>query len=145
MTAQTTALTQVHVSAALPATYDGAGYAALTWSKVGEVDEIPTFGPKGTVNTFIPVDTAIVQKAVGSVDYGSPVFSFARNSSDAGQVILSAAMANKTAISVRITRPSGQKDYFSGIVSSDERIHGGVNGFFMGTSQVDATTAVVTV
>lgn len=144
MTAQTTALTQVHVSAALPATYDSAGYAALTWSKVADIDDIPEFGPEGTVNTFTPVDTAVVQKAVGSVDYGSPVFSFARNSADAGQAILSAAMANKTSVSVRIMRPSGQKDYFSGIVSTDKRIHGGVNGFFMGSSRVDATTPIVT-
>lgn len=145
MTALSVAGTTVHASASLPATYDAAGYAALAWTQVTDVSDVPEFGPSASVNTFNPIDTRITQKSTGSIDYGSMGLGFAHVSGDAGQGILSTAFANNTGISIKITRPDTKKDYFTGIVSSFTRNHSGVNSFFVGTAKIEINKPIVTV
>ena len=145
MTALSSAGSTLHVASALPATYDATGYAALTWVLVTDVSDIPEFGPSASVNEFKPIDTRIVQKAAGSINYGSVGFGFAHNTGDAGQGILGSNMGVNTGISFKVTRPDGGKDYFTGIVSSFTRNHSGVDSFFLGTAKVEINSPIVTV
>lgn len=145
MTALSSAGTTLAVSASLPATYDAAGYNALSWTLVTDVTDIPEFGPSTSVNTFNPIDNRVTQKSTGSIDYGSVAFGFGHVVGDAGQGILSAAMGNNTGISFRVTRPNGAKDYFTGIVSSFTRNHSGVNSFFVGVAKAEINKPIVTV
>ena len=44
MTIESVAGTTLKISASTPATYDGTGYAALTYTTVGEVTDLGEFG-----------------------------------------------------------------------------------------------------
>jgi len=109
------------VSAATPATFDASGYAALTWTEVGEASEVPEFGAAYSAVTFTPLKTGIVNKFHGELNYGSITIPLGYDSSDAGQIILLAALASKDEISFRETRSDGTIRYIMGKVMSFPR------------------------
>jgi hypothetical protein len=109
------------VSAATPATFDASGYAALTWTEVGEASEVPEFGAAYSAVTFTPLKTGIVNKFHGELNYGSITIPLGYDSSDAGQAILLAALASKDEISFRETRSDGTIRYIMGKVMSFPR------------------------
>ena len=109
------------VSAATPATFDASGYAALTWTEVGEASEVPEFGAAYSAVTFTPLKTGIVNKFHGELNYGSITIPLGYDSTDAGQIILLAALASKDEISFRETRSDGTIRYIMGKVMSFPR------------------------
>jgi len=106
------------VSAATPATFSSAGYAALTWIEVGEASEVPEFGATCSAVTFTPIETGIVNKFHGERNYGSITIPLAYDYADAGQNILRAALASEDEISFRETRTDGTVRYIMGKVMS---------------------------
>ena len=106
------------VSAATPATFDADGYAALTWTEVGEASEIPEFGAAYSAVTFTSLKTGIEDKFHGALNYGSITIPLGYDSADAGQIILLAALASKDEISFRETRSDGTVRYIMGKVMS---------------------------
>jgi len=106
------------VSAATPATFSSAGYAALTWTEVGETSELPEFGATCSAVTFTPIETGIVNKFHGERNYGSITIPLAYDYADAGQNILRAALASEDEISFRETRTDGTVRYMMGKVMS---------------------------
>lgn len=111
----------VSVSAPAPATFDATGYAALTWTEVGEVTEIPEHGPEHSEVTHTPLKTGIVDKYHGELNYGSISLPMALDVADAGQTILRSALASKDAISFRLTYSDGSVEYTTGKVFSFKR------------------------
>ena len=109
------------VSAATPATFDADGYVALSWTEVGGVSEIPEFGATYSAVTFTPLQTGIVDKFHGELNYGSITIPLGYDSADAGQIILRAALASKDEISFRETRSDGTVRYIMGKVMSFPR------------------------
>jgi hypothetical protein len=109
------------VSAATPATFDAAGYVALSWTEVGEATEIPENGPVHAVVTFTPLKTGIDNKFHGALNYGSITVPLGYDSADAGQSILLAALTSKDEISFRETRSDGSIRYKMGKVMSFPR------------------------
>ena len=109
------------VSAATPATFDASGYAALTFTDVGEASEVPEFGAAYSAVTFTPLKTGIVNKFHGELNYGSVTIPLGYDSADAGQIILLAALASKDEISFRETRSDGTVRYIMGKVMSFPR------------------------
>jgi len=105
-------------SAAAPATYDAAGYVALSWTEIGELSELPEFGAAFSPNTFTPMKTGIVNKFHGELNYGSITVPLGYDSADAGQILLLAALASKNEISFRESRADGSIRYISGKVMS---------------------------
>ena len=132
------------VSAATPATFDAAGYVALTFTDVGEASEIPENGAAHAVVTFTPLKTGIDDKFHGALNYGSITIPMGYDSADAGQIILLAALASKDAISFRETRSDGTIRYIMGKVFSFTRGQtvGSVN---MASCMIEFTTADVEV
>jgi len=132
------------VSAATPATFNAAGYVALTFTDVGEASEIPEYGAAHAVNTFTPLKTGIDNKFHGALNYGSVTIPLGYDSADAGQIILLAALASKDAISFRETRSDGTIRYIMGKVFSFTRGQtvGSVN---MASCMIEFTTADVEV
>ena len=132
------------VSAAAPTDFDAAGYAALTFTDVGELSEIPEFGAAHTPVTFTPLKTGIVNKFHGELNYGSITIPIGYDSADAGQIILDAALRSKDAISFRETRSDGTIRYIMGKVMSFPRGQsvGSVN---MASCNIEFTTADVEV
>lgn len=97
--------TKLYVAATTPATEDATGYAAMTWVEVGEISEIPEFGPEYSEVNFTPLATGIKAKYHGELDYGSISLPFALSAGDAGQAALKTAMANKARISFKVEFP----------------------------------------
>jgi hypothetical protein len=109
------------VSAATPATFDADGYVALSWTEVGEASEIPEFGAAYSAVMFTSLKTGIENKFHGALNYGSITIPLGYDSTDAGQIILLAALASKDEISFRETRSDGTIRYIMGKVMSFPR------------------------
>lgn len=109
--------TTISVADASPATYDGAGFAALTYSLVGEAAEIPSFGAEAALASHTPLATGVVNKRRGSVNYGSLSIPMALSASDTGQAIVRAAglaaPGTDAQIAVKVSLPDGKFQYFT--------------------------------
>ena len=117
------------ISAALPATYDAAGYAAtaMVYTVIGDIENFGNHGGTKTITEFTPVDTAIVTKMGGSKNYGTMTLMMAHIPSAAGQVLLDTAFESNAHYSVKMTYPSGRVHYMDVIVAKNENQDGAVN------------------
>ena len=77
----------------------------ITYTAVGNVEDVGEHGGTAQVTEFTPVDTGIVQKIKGSINYGALNLMIGQVSSDAGQDIIDAAFASKNRYSVKIAYP----------------------------------------
>lgn len=113
----TAAGTGLAISAATPATEDAAGYAALTYTEVAQIEQIGAFGSITEVITFQPLKGP-AQKHKGPTNYGAIQPSLAHDDSDAGQTLLRAAADDLTSklYSFEVTYPDGAIRYFQGRV-----------------------------
>lgn len=66
-------------------------FAALTWVQVGGVGSVGETGSSTNILNYDTWDDAVVQKAKGMTDAGSPEIEVARDPDDAGQDILRTA------------------------------------------------------
>jgi hypothetical protein len=89
----TVAGTVVSVSAGTPATFNEAGYDALTWTVIGNIEDGGEHGREYAEVTFNPIDTRGTRKYKGSFNEGSKTLSIAYDGADAGMVLLKAALA----------------------------------------------------
>lgn len=78
----------LHVSATTPATYDSAGFAALTFTEVGLVGSLSPFGGSTTVDSFNVLKSGNTVKRKGFTDFGNITVGMARVTSDDGQTLL---------------------------------------------------------
>lgn len=131
-----------------PANYDVAGFAALTYAEVGEVADIGEFGGEGEVLTFTPIKTGIVNKLIGSIDYGSIAVQLGKIFGDAGQDVLKAgfdgAEKGKTH-SFKVEYIDGGIEYFTGISTSFTSNVGSASSVRMGACNVALNNQVITV
>ena len=101
--AQTAAGSKVFVASGTPATYDAAGFDALTWTEVGEITAIPEFGKTFNLVTHNPIGDRKTVKRRGSYNEGSIALDMARVPTDAGQDKLLDALATDTSYNYKIT------------------------------------------
>jgi len=82
--------TGVVVSAATgqPATFDQAGYEAMTFILIGEVMSLGEFGGQSDEVTSQPLATGITEFFKGFIQYGQPSLGLDRDSTDVGQQLL---------------------------------------------------------
>lgn len=114
----TSAGTKVYVSAGIPATYDGTGFAALTFTEVKEVTNIGAIGATRAVVTHTTLSDGIVHKRKGSTDYGEMALTMGRVISDAGQTLILAAVASNASYAFKITLQDQTNLFFQGQVTS---------------------------
>lgn len=146
--AQTVAGSVLSVSAALPATYDAAGFAALTYSAVGEVTDIGTFGKDFTLVTHNPIGDRKTYKFRGSYNNGTLDLKLAKITvlnTDAGQAALTTALNDPLdkSVSLRIALQDGSKQYFTGKVMSFTTSIGSVNSILAGECKIEIDSDVV--
>jgi hypothetical protein len=117
MASTTAAGTMIAISAALPATEDAAGYGALTFTKIGGVEQIGVIGATTNKVEFQPLDGP-KEKHKGSTDFGSLQPAIAHNDDDAGQTLLRTAAEpdNNALYSIQVTYPTGEKRWSQGRV-----------------------------
>lgn len=114
----TSAGTTLEVSAALPATYDSAGFVALTFTAVGEVTDMGEFGRAYNLVTHNPLDNRRTVKRKGSYNDGSLALQLARVPADGGQAILVTAVDSDASVSCKVTLQDGTVQYFTAQVMS---------------------------
>jgi len=118
--------TTLAISAGLPATYDAAGYGAttITYTLIGEIENFGTHGVTAGIAEFTPVSTGEVAKVKGNKNYGTKSLTLGSVPSNAGQVIIDAAVESTARYSAKLTYPSGAIHYLDVLVSKAEYVDG---------------------
>ena len=137
--------TVLSVSNSIPATINAAGFTALSYTVVSEAAEVPEFGAEQALVTFTPLQTGVVEKRGGSVDYGEVTIPLA-DSLDAGSAILEAktnlAVTADKRVSVRVVTPNGVSRYFLASVRSFRANIGGSDAIVMASTILAITSPV---
>lgn len=117
------------ISASLPATYDAAGYGAttITYTAIGEIENIGDHGVTATLTEFTPIDTSVVTKVKGSKNYGTMAVTLGAMPSNAGQDIVEAASESNAHYSLKLTYPDTSVHYMDVLVSKFTQVGGAVN------------------
>lgn len=142
--AMTSATTKLYASAALPATYDVAGFEALTWTLISEVSNIGAIGGTNSVQQHRPIDTGVVVKIAGSTDYGTAEVTMARHSGT-DVTLLQTAFANRAVIALKVVYPAalGETEYFTGIVTTNVTTIGGSDSILELRTTVDVNNEII--
>lgn len=128
MTFATAAGTTLALSAAAPATYNAAGYGALTWTTVGRITDIGDIPDKTyEVVTVNYVASRGAVKAKGGFDLGSQTITVTIDDVDTGQALIDAAVDSDNPYSVKIDHPSLGTRYARALVMGGARTYGDVN------------------
>lgn len=61
----------VDISTTLPATRDASGFGALSWTSVGNIDNVGSREETNISHPFTPADTGVTAEINTGVDYGS--------------------------------------------------------------------------
>lgn len=137
----------ISISAGEPATYDQAGFDALTYLEVGEAISIGAFGGTAEVLTQTPIKSGIVKKVKGSKNYGSSAIQFGLLT-DVGQTALQAGFdgANEAVIhSVEVLYVDGTIRYYTALVTSYEYQEISSSSFVNGASTLELNNKIIEV
>ena len=131
---------------------DQSGYEALSWTEVGEIENIAEFGDSAQQGSFTSLSDNRVRKFKGAFDAGDVNISLAHDPLDAGQVILKTAAASKFRYPIKVTledsKDANDTDsvfYFQALVMSNRLNIGGANDVTKRTVPLAIDTAIVEV
>jgi len=142
MTVFTSAGTTLGLSAAAPATYDAAGYAALTFTQIGEVSDLGDIPARiYELVTWQPLAERGMRKAKGGYQLGSQTITLGEDPDDAGQALLDTATNADTVYSVKIGHPQLGDIYARALVMGGSKNRGDVNS--IATRQVTLEYTIV--
>jgi hypothetical protein len=119
--------TTMGLSATLPATFDSAGYVALTYTDIGEIVDIGELAKAYATIAHQSVTRAYPQKLKDTYDIANVTLTLGRVPANTGQVALQTALAAAASYAFKILLPSGDIGYFTGKV-----IKAGVGGIASG-------------
>jgi len=146
MTVQTNAGTAISVSIAAPATHDDAGFAALTYTLIGEIVTTGTKGPSVALVTHSPLDKRAIQKYKGTVNYGTYSMGLGLDIADAGQVLLKAG-ADGAQIDVvhsfKEVKQNGNIEYYRAVIMSFDRAGGGNDAVLGANTSLELTDSII--
>ena len=134
------------IAATLPATQDAAGYTALTYTEVGNVEKIGGLGATFAKVEFQPLKGP-KQKLKGSADYGSLQPTVGHDAADAGQTLLRTASDDETnkLYAMLVTYQDGAKRYFQGRVFGYPETVDGADSVVTATPTIEICTKIVKV
>jgi hypothetical protein len=116
--AVTFAGTQISVSAGTPATYDASGFAALTYTAVGEVSSAPgSGGTKFEDVSYTVLGVRATKHLKGTSDQEEEELEVIVTRSDAGQQLLKAALNSDNQYAFKVVYNNGEIDYFLALVT----------------------------
>lgn len=141
---QTLVETTISVSATLPATFDDTGYAALTFTAVGQVTDWTPGGQVYNVVTSNPIAQRSTDKYKGTFNNGADSITVNRDDDDAGQVIIQSALLSDADQAFEVTYQDGTIDYFTGKVVSFDTVAGGADSIVQKTISLERTRSTVT-
>lgn len=141
MSVQTVASTDIGISAALPATFNVAGYTALVFASIGEITNGGSHGRTYQVVKHNPIKTRGTQKFKGSFDEGTKTIQLAVDDEDAGQIIVKQALDDDNDYAFCVTYQDGSKDFFCAKVTSWSKSTESVDSMYTASVGVEITTA----
>ena len=141
MAVRTSAGTTLKISAGVPATFNTAGYAALTYTAIGEITDLGEFGREYSLVTHNPVGNRSTQKFKGSFNEGTMTLQVGLDTDDAGQILAKAAVASDNNYAFEVVTQNGDKYYFQAQVMSFKLGVGDVNKITSATIMVEITTS----
>jgi hypothetical protein len=146
MGSQTAAGTALAISAGVPTTQDATGYAALTYTEIGQIENLGTIGATINKVDFQPLKGP-KQKHKGSVDYGSLQPSLAHDDADAGQTLLrtAAAPGNNALYACKVTLPDATVRYFQVRVFGYPEEIGNADSIVMAKPTIEINTPIIKV
>lgn len=141
MGVRTSAGSVLAISAATPATFDSTGYAALTYTDIGEITDLGEFGREYALVTHNPVDNRGTVKKKGSFNEGSMTVQLGLDTDDAGQILAKAAAGSDNNYSFELTDQKGDVYYFQAQVMSWKVGVGSVDQITSATMVLELTTS----
>ena len=114
----TSAGTKLYISATAPATYNQAGFAALTFTEVGEIVNMGDFGRTYNIVNHINLGSRKTVKLKGSYNEGNLDLQLARAPGNSGQALVVTASTSDNSYSFKVVLQDGTIMYFSGQVAS---------------------------
>lgn len=118
----------IGLSASAPATYNAAGYTALTYTDVGKVTafgDVPSRVYQEV--TVMYLASAGTDVAKGGFDLGSQQITVALDAADAGQIMLAAATNSTSPYSVKLFHPVLGTIYARALVMGGAKTYGDNN------------------
>jgi len=144
MSTTTGAGSTIAICATLPSAETEAGYSALTFTEIGQVEKIGTMGASYAKTEFQPL-FGPKQKYKGSADYGALTPSLAHDEGDPGQAILRAAADSPDLFSFRVVYPTGAKRFFQGRVFGSPETVDSADALLTVTPTIEICTKIVKV
>ena len=141
MTIQSAAGASIGISSAAPATFNVAGYSALTFTNIGEVTDLGEFGREYNLITHNPIDTRATKKLKGSYNEGQISLTVALDTGDAGQNLCKTASESDADYYIKITLQNGADYYFPAKVMSFKVGVGSVDNVVTATITLEITSA----
>jgi hypothetical protein len=133
------------ISAGVPATKDAAGFAALTYTKIGDVTDLGQIGPSSSVLLVNPLDDNNTYKLKGSRNNGKIALKMNRAPGDPGQTLLIAAEQSTAPYSAKIVLQTGTILYFQVLVMSFTTTVGGQNSITAADADCEVSGVIITV
>lgn len=135
----------IAISAGVPATYDAAGFGALTYTLIKEVTEIGTLGKTFGLITHSPVSDPVTYKVKGISNSGTLSLKGGRVVSDPGQTLLISAADSYAAHAIKITLADNTILYVQGLVMGYQTVIGGAGVLTTFDSNVELSGNIITV
>lgn len=130
---ETVAGSTIAVSISAPATYDAAGYGALSFTSVGEITDLGNgLGRAYNTTTHSPISSRQVIEKKASYRLGTLELMMAWDQSDAGQDLCRTAALDDSILSIKITKQGGDIRYFTAQVSEFVENFGTVDNVVQG-------------
>ncbi len=139
----TIAISTAAVSAAFAA--DAAAYAGLTYTVIGEVSDLGSFGKKYNLVTFMPLADRKVVKRKGSYNNGTLSLKMGSAPTNAGQVALQSAANSDSSYGIKVVTQSGSVFYFTGQIMSFVLEVGSVDQIMGATAEIEIDNDIVAV
>jgi len=141
MTVRSSAGTSIGITSGAPATFNVAGYGALTFTTIGEVTDLGEFGREFNLVTHNPIGNRGTVKLKGSFNEGSISMQLGLDTDDGGQILAKAASLSDADYSFVITTQNGDKYYFAAKVMSFKVGVGSVDSVTSATITLELTTS----
>lgn len=128
MAVSTSAGTTLAISAAAPATYNAAGYEALTFTEIGEVSDLGDIPSRVyEIVSWRNIANRGESKAKGGFGLGSQTITVGIDPDDAGQTLVDTATNSDAVYSIEIAHPTLGTIYGRALVMGGPKSYGDVN------------------
>jgi hypothetical protein len=143
---------KMHIAPAQATTpADATAYAALTWTEITLLTNIPEYGDSASIQTIDVIGDGRTRKGKGSRNAGGGDLTVLPKPSDPGQIALEAAEATQSYYPIKVTIPNrltgggtDQIDYFMALIAGKRQGMGGNNDFVVKRYSLEVSSAIVT-